>query len=187
LHIWSLPGPRSFLDAVADSTRRRGLVGIVAPPHMPEGLVDALREVLRFSHELRMVEYRSGTNPLDALAEVFDLDLRSARSLAEDPRASGKAVLLVGLDAAGALNWDATMRAFASGAAKRSRYAASILVSVSPPEASVLKASGATLHLWRGVVTRSDAMLMALSAIEHPSEPLGTGSNKSSTMGKRTV
>jgi hypothetical protein len=139
---------------------------------MPEGFPEALADVLRFSHELRTLEYRSDANPLDTLAEAFDLDLRSARSLVEDPRASGKAVLLTGLNAAGALIWDATMRAFSSGAAKRTAYAASVLVTASPAEAAVLKDTGASLHLWRGVVSRSDALLMALSALDHSGQPL---------------
>ena len=139
---------------------------------MPEGFGDALDEVLRLSHELRIIDASSGINPLDSLSHAFNFDLRSARSLAEDPRAFGKAVLVRNLSAAGVDQWDTTLRAFHSGCAKRTGYASLIVAVVAPQEIPVFEACGAVVHPWKGAVTRTDATLVALTAVDRPRDPL---------------
>jgi hypothetical protein len=133
---------------------------------MPDGLDDALEEALQLSHKLRVLDYQAGCHPLSALSDAFDVDLRSARSLAEDTRASGKALLLRGLDAASSIQWDTTLRAFMSGR-NRTRYSALIILTIGPGEAPMLQACGAVIQPWQGVISRADAMLVALSALRH--------------------
>jgi DNA-binding transcriptional LysR family regulator len=72
----------------------------------------------------------------------------------------------------GVAQWDATLRAFISNDVKRTPYAALIMAVIWPREASLLKACGALVHSWKGVITRTDAMLAALGAIACPESPL---------------
>jgi hypothetical protein len=39
--------PRAFVETLAEDARRHGLVAIVAPAHMPDGVEDALDASLR--------------------------------------------------------------------------------------------------------------------------------------------
>lgn len=139
---------------------------------MPAGVEDALHASLQLTHELHHLRHYSGKGPLDGLAEVLGVDLRSARALADDPRVAGRAALLTGLDVTGIAQWDATLRAFISTDAKPTPYAALILAVIGPREVSLLKACGALVHSWTGVITRTDAMLAALGAIAYPENPL---------------
>lgn len=139
---------------------------------MPEGIDHALSEELEYSHVLTPIDPQVSASPLELLSAAFEIDLRSARSLAAHPGAAGRAALVNWLDADKARQWDTTLRAFLSDCSKRNRYSATIVVLAEPNAAAGLKEIGAIAHSWQGVVSRTDATLCALSAIDPPGDPL---------------
>jgi hypothetical protein len=58
------------------------------------------------------------------------------------------------------------------GCKNRTQYSALIIAIVTPQEAKMIAACGAMIQAWRGTISRSDAMLVALGAIQHARDPL---------------
>ena len=158
---WELPGPSSFITCAVERVRAAGIHAIITPPHCPDGLGAALMDKLGI-FDLPTIDARSSAPPLQALSQAFEIQLKSARTLALEPQAEGRAALVAGLDAATTPRWETTLRAYLAGCHARPRFGALVIIAAAPDCQSVLRGMGVTCQPWRNAIGFRDALLWAL-------------------------
>jgi len=169
--LWTLPGPSTFVRSVAEIATNDGIVAIIAPPHCPPQL-DAALEAALHQPWLPALDARSDEPPLAALSRAFEADVRSAAALPVDRAAEGKAVVVHDLDAGSWPRWETTLRAWATGCARRPRFGAILVAIVGPACESAIKSVGLRSLPWRDVIGSRDAMLWALDRVPSTLDPL---------------
>ena len=179
---WTIPGPRSFLDAVIDDVREGKSVFLVLPENTPSRISHSLKEALREDSNWETVSVVSGANPVDFLYELLvpNADprrLRSESSLAGEQYFQRK---LIWIEEIPAEDWAAWSRFFleyerVSRAVPESRRSLFLIRMIGPTVALAPPAAvGLSSLRWDGWLRRNDMQLYSNGCIKERKSGLET-------------
>lgn len=175
--IWTLPGPRRFLDGLAASVAGpRGVVSLSLPNLWPDGVLAAAASLLRARLGLRVqvVDAGNGLGPrgpvhwLAARASAGATGLRTVPDFLDDPDLAGTVFLVHGAPRSDWRLWANFLRLATAERGRRERIAAPVVVfvpdsTVAPGETRAIFGSGGLR--WIGCVGRLDTEMMVERAL----------------------
>jgi hypothetical protein len=179
---WTIPGPRSFLDAVIDDVREGKSVFLTLPENTPGRISHSLKEVLREDSNWETVSVIPGANPVDFLYELLvpNADpqrLRSESSLAGERDFQRK---LIWIEEIPAEDWTAWSDFFleyerVSRAVPESRRSLFLIRLIGPAVVPTPPAAVGLSNLrWDGWLRRNDMQLYSNGCIRERKSGLET-------------
>jgi uncharacterized protein (DUF2249 family) len=179
---WTIPGPRSFIDAIIDDVREGKSVFLILPEHSPGRLSHALRETLREESNWEAVNVIPGANPVDFLYTHFvpDADprkLRSELSLAGEEEFQRRLIWIESIPAEDWAGWSEFFLEYervsrAVPESRRSLFLVRVTGRAKAPTPPV--GVGLSSLCWDGWLRRSDMQLYSNSCIRETRSELET-------------
>lgn len=166
INVWSLPGPRAFVEAVVRDLQEGTNVVVAMPDGVPAGVPAALRGALGDAWDWRALSASSDGSPAEQIVRRFvpagGRGYPTARLVADLPGMAGRILWVDGVGRRDWGLWCDFLSDFAHAAQARQPYARLRLAVASQglsegllPGADV----GLHVHLWQGAVSGLDMLL----------------------------
>jgi hypothetical protein len=179
---WTIPGPRSFIDAIIDDVREGKSVFLILPENIPGRFSLALKEALREEFNWEAVDVIPGESPIEFLythlvPNANPRKLRSELSLAGEQEFQRRLIWIEGIPLEDWATWSAFFLEYerVSRAVPESRRSLFIIRMIGPEKGPAPPvAVGLSSRRWNGWLRRNDMQLYGNGCIRERKTGLET-------------